>query len=69
MDFGMIERELELGVTLRLMKAPAPLACYWLGKLEFERGATAAVVGEQFAIDLDADFVRGIGDGDLGVNG
>ena len=40
-DFGVIERETEPGVTLRLMKIPAPLACYWLGKLEFEGGATA----------------------------
>ncbi|MBN8456554.1 MAG: ATP-binding protein [Verrucomicrobia bacterium] len=33
-DFGIMERELEPGVTLQLLKIPAPLACYWLGKSE-----------------------------------
>jgi len=33
-DFGIMERELESGTTLQLIKIPAPLACYWLGKSE-----------------------------------
>lgn len=35
-DFGVMEREMESGVKLRLLKMPAPLACYWLGKSEIE---------------------------------
>jgi predicted AAA+ superfamily ATPase len=33
-DFGLMERQLESGETLQLIKIPAPLACYWLGKSE-----------------------------------
>ncbi len=33
-DFGLMERELEPGVVLQMVKIPAPLACYWLGKSE-----------------------------------
>jgi hypothetical protein len=33
-DFGVMEREFEPGVSLRLVKIPAPLACYWLGESE-----------------------------------
>lgn len=33
-DFGIIQRELDSGLTLQLVKIPAPLACYWLGKTE-----------------------------------
>ncbi len=33
-DFGVMERELESGERLQLVKIPAPLACYWLGKTE-----------------------------------
>lgn len=33
-DFGVMEREIEPGVMLQLVKIPAPLACYWLGKTE-----------------------------------
>ena len=33
-DFGVMEREMEPGVMLQLVKIPAPLACYWLGKTE-----------------------------------
>jgi len=35
-DFGVLERELEPGRKLQLVKIPAPLACYWLGKSEIE---------------------------------
>jgi hypothetical protein len=35
-DFGLMERELEPGATLQLLKIPAPLACYWLGKSEID---------------------------------
>jgi hypothetical protein len=35
-DFGLMERELEPGNTLQLLKIPAPLACYWLGKSEID---------------------------------
>jgi uncharacterized protein len=38
-DFGLMERELEPGSTLQLLKIPAPLACYWLGKSEIDRQA------------------------------
>lgn len=33
-DFGLIERELEPGLVLQMVKIPAPLACFWLGKSE-----------------------------------
>lgn len=33
-DFGVMEREMEAGATLQVVKIPAPLACYWLGKSE-----------------------------------
>jgi hypothetical protein len=33
-DFGRMERELESGLKLEVVKIPAPLACYWLGKSE-----------------------------------
>lgn len=33
-DFGIMEREMEPGLPLLLVKIPAPLACYWLGKTE-----------------------------------
>lgn len=35
-DFGLIEKELAPGKPLQLLKVPAPLACYWLGKSEIE---------------------------------
>lgn len=35
-DFGLMDRELESGKPLQLLKIPAPLACYWLGKSEIE---------------------------------
>lgn len=35
-DFGLLERELKPGRRLQLVKIPAPLACYWLGKSEIE---------------------------------
>ena len=35
-DFGLMEKELEPGSTLQLLKIPAPLACYWLGKSEID---------------------------------
>lgn len=35
-DFGLMQKELEPGSTLQLLKIPAPLACYWLGKSEIE---------------------------------
>jgi len=35
-DFGLMEKELEPGNKLQLLKIPAPLACYWLGKSEIE---------------------------------
>ncbi len=35
-DFGVMERELEPGKPLQIVKIPAPLACYWLGKSEIE---------------------------------
>lgn len=34
-DFGILETELE-GHIIRLLKIPAPLACYWLGRSELE---------------------------------
>lgn len=33
-DFGIMEREIDEGISLQLIKIPAPLACYWLGKSE-----------------------------------
>jgi hypothetical protein len=33
-DFGVMEQELESGGPLQVVKIPAPLACYWLGKSE-----------------------------------
>jgi predicted AAA+ superfamily ATPase len=33
-DFAVMERETEPGVMLQLVKIPAPLACYWLGRTE-----------------------------------
>ncbi len=35
-DFGLIEKELAPGKPLQLLKIPAPLACYWLGKSEID---------------------------------
>ncbi|MHB1082881.1 MAG: ATP-binding protein [Prosthecobacter sp.] len=35
-DFGLIEKELAPGKLLQLLKIPAPLACYWLGKSEID---------------------------------
>ena len=35
-DFGVMERDAEPGKPLQLIKIPAPLACYWLGKSEIE---------------------------------
>ncbi len=35
-DFGVMERETEPGKLLQVVKIPAPLACYWLGKSEIE---------------------------------
>lgn len=35
-DFGLIEKELSPGKPLQLLKIPAPLACYWLGKSEID---------------------------------
>lgn len=35
-DFGVMERELEPGKRLQVVKVPAPLACYWLGKSEID---------------------------------
>lgn len=35
-DFGLLERELEPGRRLQLVKIPASLACCWLGKSEIE---------------------------------
>jgi len=32
----VMERELEPGKRLQLVKVPAPLACYWLGKSEID---------------------------------
>lgn len=36
-DFGLMERKNPAGDPLRLLKIPAPLACYWLGRSEIER--------------------------------
>lgn len=36
-DFGVSERLLDSGGMLSILKVPAPLACYWLGKSEIER--------------------------------
>ena len=38
-DFGVMERDLEPGKPLQIVKIPAPLACYWLGKSEIETQA------------------------------
>jgi predicted AAA+ superfamily ATPase len=38
-DFGVMERELEPGKILQVVKVPAPLACYWLGKSEIDARA------------------------------
>ncbi len=35
-----MERNLESGQALQLLKIPAPLACYWLGKSEIEGQST-----------------------------
>ena len=35
-DFGLMERNLESGQSLQLLKIPAPPACYWLGKSGIE---------------------------------
>lgn len=35
-DFGVMERELSNGQPLQVVKIPAPLACYWLGKSEID---------------------------------
>jgi hypothetical protein len=35
-DFGVMERELTTGQPLQVVKIPAPLACYWLGKSEID---------------------------------
>ena len=35
-DFGLMEREITPGQHLQLLKIPAALACYWLGKSEIE---------------------------------
>lgn len=35
-DFGLIERQQRSGGSLSILKIPAPLACYWLGRSEIE---------------------------------
>lgn len=37
-DFGILEREVDGGKRIQILKVPAVLACYWLGKSEIDEG-------------------------------